>query len=73
MLSKLEFQTTSVKGSKELLKVTIVCVDNIPVFLILIYHHALLALIPCLNKELMWLARMLCMFHYIWCIYEIIL
>jgi len=59
--------------SKELLKVTIVCVDTIPVLLILIYHHALLAFSPCLNKEPMWLARILHMFHYIWCIYEIIL
>jgi len=59
--------------SKELLKVTIVCVDTITVFLILIYHHALLAFRPCLNKALMWLAPMLCMFHYISCIYEIIL
>jgi len=47
--------------------------DTIPVFLILIYHHALLAFNPCLNKELMWLAWMLCLFHYICCIYEIIL
>ena len=70
VIQKLQFQTTSVK---ELLQVTIVCVDTIPVFLILIYHRALLAFSPCLNKELMWLARMLCTIHYIWCIYEIIL
>jgi len=49
--------------SKELLKVTVVCVDTITVFLILVYHRALPAFSPYLIKDLMWLARMLCMFH----------
>ena len=45
-----------------LLKVTIICVETpFLSFLVLIYHHAVLAFSPCLNKELMYLAWMLSM------------